>query len=106
MPVITQQERLHAIERQIQRLRQRIERMDQRSNRYGWSRVFIFFAGFLLSVALAFLVGWWLGVCCFLLTLLIFSIVASYQQRVDRSLTRHKVWLHLKENEVARMRLD
>lgn len=104
--MITQQERLQAIERQIQRLRQRIERMDQRSNRYGWSRVFIFFAGFLLSVALAFLVGWWLGVCCFLLTLLIFSIVASYQQRVDRSLTRHKVWLHLKENEVARIRLD
>ena len=106
MLVITQQERLHAIERQIQRLQRRVEQLDARSNRYSWIRVGIFFAGLLLSLGAAFLVGWWLGVLCFLLALLIFGVVAHYQQRIDRSLTRHKVWLHIKGTEVARMRLD
>ncbi len=104
--MITQQERLSATERQIQRLQQRIGQLDRRSNRYGWIRVGLFFAGLLLGLCVAFFAGWWLGVLCFLLAMLIFSLVAYYQQRVDRALTRHKVWLHLKETEVARMRLD
>ncbi|HEU5378263.1 MAG TPA: hypothetical protein VFV38_22805 [Ktedonobacteraceae bacterium] len=104
--MITQQERLHAIERQIQRLQHRIDQLDQRSNRYGWIRVGIFFAGVLLSLCVGFFTTWWLGVLCFLLVLLIFSVVAYYQQGVDHSLTRHKVWLHLKMTEVARIQRD
>jgi ABC-type multidrug transport system fused ATPase/permease subunit len=104
--VIRQQERQHTIERQLQRLQQRIDQLDRQSNRYGWIRVGIFFVGILLSLCLAFLVGWWLGVICFLVATLIFGIVVYYQQRLDRSLTLHKIWLHLKASEVARMRLD
>ncbi|MGH2508556.1 MAG: hypothetical protein ACRDHZ_14325, partial [Ktedonobacteraceae bacterium] len=104
--MITQQERLRAIERQLQRLQKRIDQLDQRSNRYGWIRVGIFFAALLLGLCLGFLVTWWLGSLCFLLVMLIFSIVAYYQQGVDRSLTRHKVWLHLKTIEIARIQRD
>ena len=104
--MITQQERRITIERQLQRLQKRIDQLDRRSNNYGWIRVCIFFAGLLVSLCLAFLIGWWAGVSCFLAAMLAFTIVAYYQQRVDRSLTRHKIWLHLKEAEVARIRLD
>lgn len=104
--MITQQERLQAIERQIQRLQRRVEQLDERSNRYSWIRVGIFFAGLLISLGAAFFAGWWLGVICFFLAMLIFGVVAHYQQRVDRSLTRHKIWLHIKGTEIARMRLD
>lgn len=104
--MITQQERLQATERQIQRLQQRMKRLDKQSNHYGWIRVYIFFAGLLLSIAVAFFTVWWTGILCFLLALLVFSLVATYQQRIDRSLTRHRAWLHIKETEVARMRLD
>lgn len=104
--MITQQERRHSIERQIQRLEKRVDQLDQQSNRYGWIRVGIFFIGLLVSVGLAFLVGWWLGIVCFLITLLLFAAVAYYHQRMERSLTRHKIWRHLKETELARMRLD
>lgn len=104
--MITQQERLYAIERQIQRLQRRINQLDLRSNRYGWIRVGIFFAGVLLSLCVGFLTTWWLGIVCFFLAALVFSLVAYYQQSVDRSLTRHKVWLHLKTAEVARMQRD
>ena len=104
--MITQQERLSAFERQIQRLQQRIERLDQRSNRYGWARVGIFFGGLLPGLGLGFFVSWWVGVLCFVLAMLIFGIVAGYHQRIDRSLTRHRVWMHLRETEIARVRLD
>ncbi len=104
--VITQQERLHAIERQLQRLQRHIDQLDRRSNRYGWIRVGIFFAAVLLGVCVSFLVVWWLGIVCFLLVMLVFSIVASYQQRVERSLTRHKVWQHLKTTDIARIQRD
>lgn len=105
-PVITQQERLRALERQIQRLQQRIERLDQRSNHYGWIRVGIFFAGLFLSICATFFVSWWLGVLVLLIFVLIFGVYAYYQQQIDRSLTRHRVWLHIKETEVARIQLD
>lgn len=104
--MITQQERRFIIERQIQRLRKHIGELDRWSNTYGWIRVCIFFAGLLISLCLAFLIGWWIGILCFLIAMLAFSIMVYYQQRVDRSLTRHKIWLHLKEAEIARMRLD
>ena len=104
--VITQQERLQAIERQLQRLQRHIDQLDRRSNHYGWIRVGIFFAALLLGLCVGLLVVWWLGICCFLLVMLVFSIVASYQQGVERSLTRHKVWLHLKTTEIARIQRD
>ena len=104
--MITQQERLQAIERQILRLQKRIDRLDIQTNRYGWTRVGIFFVGLLVSLCAAFLLAWWSGAICFLLAMLIFSIVAYYQRRMDRSLTRHKIWLHLKATEVARVKRD
>lgn len=104
--MITQQERLHALQRQLERLQRRIARLDRRSNRYGWLRVGIFFVGLLLSVGVALLTNWWLGVLCFLVSLLLFGVAAHFHQQIDRSLTRHRVWLHLKETEIARIQLD
>jgi ABC-type multidrug transport system fused ATPase/permease subunit len=104
--VITQQVRQQAIERQIQRLGQQIDQLDRLSNRQGWARVTIFFGGLLVSLCVGFLLVWWLGVACFLLALLALGFVATYQQRIDRSLARHRVWVHLKTTEVARIQRD
>lgn len=103
---MTQQERLNALQRQLQRLQRCIARLDRRSNRYGWTRVCIFFGGLLTGLGVGFWAGWWAGAACFVLALLIFSVVATIHQRIERSLTHHRVWLHLKETEIARMRLD
>jgi ABC-type multidrug transport system fused ATPase/permease subunit len=104
--VITQKERLNALQRQLQRLQQRIEQLDRRSNRYGWARVCIFFGGLLAALGVGFWVNWWVGVASLALALLIFSIVATFHQRIERSLTHHRVWQHLRETEIARVRLD
>ncbi len=104
--MIIQSERQHAIERQIQRLQRHIERLDQQSNRYGWLRVGLFFSGLFIGLCVGILLAWWIGILCFVLSMTIFGIVASHQQRIDHSLTRHKLWLHLKTTEIARIQRD
>jgi ABC-type multidrug transport system fused ATPase/permease subunit len=100
------QERLCAFQRQQERLRRSIERLDTISNRYSWIRVAIFFGGLALSVVMGFISVWWFGLLLAVLALLCFSIVAHYQGKIDRSITRHRIWLRIKTTHVARMQLD
>src|SRR3989442_3470314 len=100
------QARLRALENQIKRLPRRIYNLDQRSKRVGWIRVAIFFAGALLSILAYFLVGWWLFLIGVVITLTIFSVVAYFHGCIDRSITRHKIWMQIKATQVARIKLD
>src|SRR5258708_18479489 len=100
------QARLRALENQIKRLQRRIYNLDQRSNRIGWICVAIFFAGALLSFLSYFLVGWWFFLIGVVIPLTIFSVVAYFHGRIDRSITRHKIWMQLKATQVARIKLD
>jgi ABC-type multidrug transport system fused ATPase/permease subunit len=99
------QERLDLFERQMDRLNRRIDRLDHLSNRFSWTRVAIFFGGLALSV-LAFFVNVWLCAALVVVTLLAFGIVAYYHGKIDRSLARHSVLLHIRRTQLARMRLD
>ena len=104
--VSKKQDRQFLIERQINRLRRRIDRLDQRSNRYSWTRVTIFFGGLALSVIGYFVIAWWLGLTLALVTLVTFAIVAQYHHKIDDSLARHRIWLRIKLAHVARMKRD
>jgi ABC-type multidrug transport system fused ATPase/permease subunit len=98
--------RKRALENQVKRLQRRIAILDHQSNRIGWLRVTIFFTGALLSLMAYFLKGWWLLLICVVITLTTFSIVAYFHGRMNRSITRHKIWMHIKSAHVARMKLD
>jgi DNA mismatch repair ATPase MutS len=100
------QARVRALEHQIKRLQKRIAILDQKSNRIGWARVAIFFIGALLSMLAYFLVGWWLLLISVAVTLTLFSIVAYFHGRINRSITRHKVWMQIKSTNIARINLD
>ena len=100
------QARLRAFERQIKRLQKRIAILDHQSNRIGWTRVAIFFAGTLLSILAYFLAGWWLLLIGLVVTLTIFSIVAYFHGYINRSITRHKIWIQIKSTHIARINLD
>ncbi len=100
------QARLRAFERQIKRLQKRIAILDHQSNRIGWTRVAIFFAGTLLSILAYFLAGWWFLLIGVVITLTIFSIVAYFHGHINRSITRHKIWMQIKSNHIARINLD
>jgi hypothetical protein len=100
------QERLSLIEYSATRLQKRLDILGHRSNFYSWVRVGIFFAGVLLSVLAWFLVGWWLALIGVVITLVLFAIAAHYQRQIERSITRHKIWLQIQFAQIARIRLD
>jgi ABC-type multidrug transport system fused ATPase/permease subunit len=100
------QTRLRSLERQIKKLQRRIVILDVQSNRIGWLRVAIFFSGALLSFLAYFLQGWWLVLIGVVITLTVFSIVAYVHARINRSITRHKIWMRIKSTHVARIKLD
>src|SRR5437588_8157642 len=106
MTLSNKQERVQALERQIDRLKRRIDKLDRISNRYSWIRVAIFFIGLLLGILTFFVVGWWLSLILIVLTTITFSIVAHYQRQIDRSITRHTLWQRIKATHIARIQLD
>ena len=100
------QERLSLFEDSIRRIQKRLDIFDKRSNFYSWVRVGIFFAGVLVSVLAWFLVGWWLALVGAVITLALFAIAAYFQRQIDRSITRHKIWLQIQFAQIARIKLD
>ena len=106
LPVITKPERLHALDNQIHRLHRRIDALNQRSNRLSWVRLAIFLPGFFLAILVFFLAGWPWSLAIAFITLAGFSIAAYFHRQVERSITRHKIWLQIKSIHVARIRLD
>ena len=104
--IIKKQAREIALERQIKRLQGRITILEQKSNRIGWMRVAIFFIGALLSLMGYFLAGWWLLLICVAITLIGYSVVAYFHGRLNRSITRHKIWMQIKSTHIARINLD
>ncbi len=103
---IEKQARKLALERQIKRLQKRIAVFEQKSSRIGWIRVAIFFIGALLSLLGYFLAGWWLLSICIAVTIIGYSVVAYFHGRLNRSITRHKIWMQIKFTHIARINLD
>ncbi len=104
--MITRPERQRALENQIYRLHRRIDALNQRSNRLSWVRLAIFLPGFFLAILVYFVAGWPWSLATAFITLVGFSIAAYIHRQVERSITRHKLWLQLKSTQVARIRLD
>lgn len=100
------QERIQLLERQIERLHRRADALISPSNSYSWLRVAIFFVGLAVSIVLAVLLAWWVGLACFALTMVPFGIVGHVNRKIDRAIASYTLWMHIKEAHVARMRLD
>jgi MutS domain V len=99
------QERLDTLERQVGRVKGRIDKLEQVSNQLSWVRVTIFFVGLALTVLTFFFVRWWaLIIAAAMLT--VFNIVAYYQRRIDWSIVRHKVWVQVQLMQIARIELN
>ena len=100
------QARLSLLENSARRLQKRLDTLDKRSNFYSWVRVGIFFAGVLLSVLAWVLVGWWPALVGAVITMALFAVAAHYHRQIDRSTTRHKIWLQIQFAQIARIKLD
>lgn len=98
--------RLRALQNQIRRLNRHLEKLQIESNRFSRLRLSTFIVGIGLGIVVHYLVYPWLGWSIMALTLVIFNLIAFFHRKIERSLTRHKIWLGLKSTQVARMQLD
>jgi len=103
--VESKQERLDALQRQVSRVKGRIDSLEQVSNRLSWVRVTIFFVGLALAILAFFFVRWW-ALIIVAIMLVVFNIVAYYQRRIDRSIVRYRVWVQVQAMQAARIELN
>lgn len=104
--MITQQQRLAALENQSNRLRHRLQALNRRSNRLSWLRLAIFLIGIALSLPALIWLGWLVGLPVAFIAVAAFSVTAYQHRKVERGITRVKIWGRIKAAHVARMRLD
>ncbi|MFZ5519052.1 MAG: MutS-related protein [Candidatus Zhuqueibacterota bacterium] len=101
-----QSARLNAITRQVQRLANRLTKMEAQRRRFSWYRLGIFLSGsFITILTLVWFndtVAWSVAG----ITLVVFNIIAHFHRRLDRSVKRHQIWSELKTTQIARMNLD
>ncbi len=100
------QERIHLLERQVERLQKRITALELRSNKYSWTRVAIFFVGLGLALLAFFLLNRWWGVGLAAVTFVLFAVAAHFHSRIERSLARHKLLSYSKATQLARIHLN
>lgn len=100
----TRKNRIRVFGNQIRRLQKRIGLLKKVSLRFSWYRLGIFLAGLGLAFAI-----YWInvkaGYAVLGVGLIIFSIVAYFHRRIERSLKKHEIWLELKKTQLARMQL-
>lgn len=103
--MVNKQERLQLLQRQIARVERRLALLQRLGDRYSWARVAIFFVGVLLSIG-AFFVHWQWGLALAVLTSVIFGVVASRHNTIERSIVRLTLWREIKRTHVARIQLN
>jgi hypothetical protein len=98
--------RLEQLDKQIARLKRRAELLDRISRKYWTARRVIFVTGALLALALCNFAGSTVAWVLAGLLVMLFSIVTVYHTRVRDSLTRNSLLIELKQEQMARIRLD
>ena len=97
--------RLHALQRQIVRLENRLTALQHTSDRYGRWRLGTFLAAMGLSAVSLFNWGIWAWVAVTAVAILPFIFFVRAHRRVEEAINRHAIWRRLKQTHVARMTL-
>lgn len=103
--MVSRQERLAALQRQVERLERRKLALGSASQRY-WRLKLLLFLGGTVLVIVTLLPARWPGLLVLLLGLGAFVVLSFFHSKVDASYVRHTVFLRFKHTQLARMRLD
>ena len=103
--VISKADRSAALERQIERVTQRLYALNTQSSSFWPIKLGLIFIGTFVTIGV-FGVIHWLGIICALLGIALFFVINRRHRKTDESLVRHRVWLQLKNTQLARIRLD
>jgi len=96
----------YALTKQIQRLSLRLDKLRRISERYSNIRLAIVLIGIPSILACFQYIGLWPGWTVSMMTITAFCMVLRCHGLVNDSIARHEIWLELKSDQVARIRLD
>ena len=103
--ITTKASRMAALERQTERITHRLDTLNILSSSFWPMKLGIILGGTAITITI-FSAIHWLGLLCIPLTIALFLVVHRRHSRVDKSLVRHRVWLQMKNTQLARMHLD
>lgn len=94
-----------ALERQVSRLLRRRQRLQGQSVAMSAWRVMSFLAGF-VAVSIGFGYSSAAGLFVTVIAVIVFAALVREHRRLEASIARHGAWLTIRQNHLARMRLD
>jgi len=97
---------LRALQNQILRVENRLQKMEKLSRRYSITRLLIFLSAAGLCILAAYFLPDLFFRIAVGLGLIVFNVVAYHHRRLERSAKRHRIWLQIKLTQRARMQLD
>ena len=95
-----------AMQKQIDFLQRRIEWLKKMSSRYSWLRLSIVLIGILAAYLSFTFISEWTGWVSIVFFVAGFAMIARYHRILIKSISKHKVWMQIKSEQVARMNLD
>jgi hypothetical protein len=101
-----QQRKIHALQRQLARLDQRIRRLQLSSTHYTRARAACVLLGLGAALLIERLYGTAWGLLMVGLGLAVFLGLVALHNRVKARIVRHAIWRHLKTTHVARLQRD
>lgn len=98
--------RLERLQRQIDRLENRLITLNQISDRFSWLRAGVALGGMSIVPPLVVLVSVPLGILWFGLVVISFAVVVNRHRRVLDTIQQFQVWQAIQANHVARLQID
>lgn len=97
--------RLNMLERHVERVQNRMNKLEARSHQFWQMKLTLAFVGFALTVTLFSRIPS-LGMVAAVLTIALFIYTNRFHRKVDKSFVRYRLLRQLKETQVARLQLD
>ena len=98
--------RQEAIENQVNRLANRITKLQALNSRLSWYRLVIFLVGGALVFFSFFWINEKIAWSVAAMAAIMFSMIACYHHRLARGIRRYQIWMEIKKSQIARMNLD
>lgn len=102
----TKERRLHVLKNQVRRLEHHTAVLRRQNDQLSNLRLFVFVAGAVITAVFAWQFGLWWGGGLLVGWAAGFGTAVYSHRRLQHSLHRHTLWLHIKQNHIARMTLD
>ncbi len=97
---------LRSLQRQIDRVELRLDRLGGASYRYSWLRIVAFLLALLATGVAFYLAGWQAAALCLIAGLALFGLAVYAHRRLEAGIRRHRAWIQIKSGHLAQALLD